>query len=775
VGSRYGREIGALDRHTRDLLVEVTLGQAERAFRELGLPAHGVAYLPPDQREEITRQLSDGYPQPLVSPGGNSSNTLYNIGLIQGGRAEPFSLHWFGSMKGRDPREILEPADSLRRVGVMPHCSEHSRAEAVALCVVEQDTRETLSIVVSRGSPPRVDPGWPTTDVLIVGLDVFLRTDGPTREWVGTCREIALIIDTTSSRAELAAITSSSVSEKIRWVFGRASELQSLGLLSESPHPALQAAEFVATGGSEPVAVWDPSRTSMLSLPVEPIDRPTGDDIGAGDAYAGAYLYGRISGAPIEDAHRFAAAWAKEVLLARGARLPPPTNLDTLFGERIDRHSSDTAEGRLFERIRQTHGLTLISGGQTGVDQFALASATALGLATFAILPLGGRTEIRDRTPLDDESFGGAYAIELGSSSFRYRTWANAYLADGTLVWDLHEGEGSKATRDACTSLGRPCLDLAGMTPSEAAHSVRRWMTRHRIRILNGAGNRSSLLSAEEKRHLKHAIDMVLRSAAGAVAGRFEDPVRIRSSIPTAQGHRGAAHPPRRLLTVGASNARSYRAFVERWLHERLGMQPGEPKRFVVEGERVRVAYLRPRDLPDLLGDPRVDAIMCGCDVLEDRGVEFTILVDTGLFNQLIALVGNETVATSEAWAQTNIVSQYPTLATKLLGEAGIARSVQSIDGSAEAWLLLRLGEVTAAVDTWRTGRTAEANNLKMLRALGSTSLVLATSPQRLRHRAAELEELADDLVSWLQAKPATPPAPNGRARLQGGIRNRSK
>ena len=77
------------------------------------------------------------------------------------------------------------------------------------------------------------------------------------------------------------------------------------------------AREFVITRGAQGALVWDGERElSVAAEPVQPVDT-----VGAGDMFAGAFLYGRSQGCSHEAAARFAAAAAGEVITTYGARL----------------------------------------------------------------------------------------------------------------------------------------------------------------------------------------------------------------------------------------------------------------------------------------------------------------------------------------------------------------------------------------------------------------------------------------------------------------------
>lgn len=84
-----------------------------------------------------------------------------------------------------------------------------------------------------------------------------------------------------------------------------------------------------------------------------------------------------------------------------------------------------------------------------------------MGLPVFAIVPENGR---REGCSIETFAKGeNIYfrKIELSSNSYRFRTYANVYYSDVTLIYDFVKGsEGTKATINACMELSRPYLLL---------------------------------------------------------------------------------------------------------------------------------------------------------------------------------------------------------------------------------------------------------------------------------------------------------------------------
>lgn len=133
----------------------------------------------------------------------------------------------------------------------------------------------------------------------------------------------------------------------------------------------------------------------------------------------------------------------------------------------------------------------IISGGQTGADQGALAAAKALGLTTGGWMPKGFRTEAGPRPE---------FAIEYGicqhsSTEYPPRTHANVLAADATLIFGNEYSPGCRLTANLCRNAGRPCLVIpwrsGRLMPS--AKGFLAWLEpMPENGTLNVAGNRES-------------------------------------------------------------------------------------------------------------------------------------------------------------------------------------------------------------------------------------------------------------------------------------------
>jgi hypothetical protein len=174
------------------------------------------------------------------------------------------------------------------------------------------------------------------------------------------------------------------------------------------------------------------------------------------------------------------------------------------------------AESALRRQVRDC-GLTVVTGGQTGVDTEAARSALKAGLPVHVIFPAGFRQEDGPLTASRRARLRGAELHELDDDSFRYRTWTCVYVSDAVILLDPAGGRGCQETISAARSLGRPLL--APEAGSTTAEQTEEWLRSTQASVLLLAGCRASVLG---RRHAGQGLRAQL-DAIMAGARRYRD------------------------------------------------------------------------------------------------------------------------------------------------------------------------------------------------------------------------------------------------------------
>lgn len=151
------------------------------------------------------------------------------------------------------------------------------------------------------------------------------------------------------------------------------------------------------------------------------------------------------------------------------------------------------AESGLRSAVRAAAGLTIVTGGQTGVDSYTAQAALRAGLPVHLVFPAGLRQEDGPLTPARGRRLAGAQLHELSDAGFEYRTWTCVYVSDVVLLLDPAGGTGCQETARAARLLGRPLLAPrpGQLTAARAAG----WLAETSARVVLVAGCRASLLA----------------------------------------------------------------------------------------------------------------------------------------------------------------------------------------------------------------------------------------------------------------------------------------
>ena len=128
----------------------------------------------------------------------------------------------------------------------------------------------------------------------------------------------------------------------------------------------------------------------------------------------------------------------------------------------------------------------IISGGQTGADRAALDWAIENGVGHGGWCPKGRKAE----DGILDAKYG---LFETPRADYLQRTEWNVKDSDGTVIFTLAPEltGGSKRTAEFAQKHQKPWLHVSAKTPN-LAETVRDFVAKNQIRLLNVAGSRAS-------------------------------------------------------------------------------------------------------------------------------------------------------------------------------------------------------------------------------------------------------------------------------------------
>ena len=158
----------------------------------------------------------------------------------------------------------------------------------------------------------------------------------------------------------------------------------------------------------------------------------------------------------------------------------------------------------------------IITGGQTGADQGALAACVQIGFPYGGWIPKGRRTE-KGKVP-------ARYRMrQHRSRHYPPRTEKNVVDSDGTVIFTYGKPDGgSLLTIDFAKQHGKPCLKVDLNRPHEAAVAkVVRWVKRNLPddAVLNVAGSRRSKAPGIHRAVKKAMRDVLTLICAAPDAG----------------------------------------------------------------------------------------------------------------------------------------------------------------------------------------------------------------------------------------------------------------
>lgn len=162
--------------------------------------------------------------------------------------------------------------------------------------------------------------------------------------------------------------------------------------------------------------------------------------------------------------------------------------------------------------------VTIISGGQTGVDELGLEVAKSLGIKTGGTAPKGFKQETSNKPELA-KLYGmseitaeqqAEYTIRTGKNDpYTARTEMNVRNSDGTVYFSHGESSdsgGKAATMRSAKEWKKPFLD------NPTVDELRKWIFDNNIQVLNVAGNRGSKLTSNQLENFRNILTEALKN-----------------------------------------------------------------------------------------------------------------------------------------------------------------------------------------------------------------------------------------------------------------------
>ncbi|PYQ30054.1 MAG: hypothetical protein DMF56_10035 [Acidobacteria bacterium] len=728
---------------TRDDIIIAPSGEIDAFLRTHAPDVHVRLAISSEEREAYRRFAAERGQQ-RWTPGGTVSNTLCAAASarVVGAAARsgtataegsgrhnaalrPGPIRWHGHAEFDDA--ILSDAGlaHLRAWGVALEPVWRKGFTREAYCLIEETTGDVRQIAIyEHNAQLQGDRDLQPCDLLVMTLCDALAADDALLDFIHRCDQLALLIADWRSPARLEQFAN------LRFLIGQRRDFVELALQDESSlrfASVVANVECIGTDGSRPVVWKERGARDAIHLPLE--SAPSAVHVlGAGDAYAGAFLACRIDGASVDDAHAMAQAQARAAMQSPSSHVPRSDDLNEIFPAHIERRSSSTTEASFATRLHLSPGLVITSCGQTGIDQLALQTARTFGVTAFAIMPEGKRTECSELGEGGPDRLDGATILELATPSYRFCTWANVFASDGTLLLDYAQSEGSEETRKAARWLGRPVLELRGVPADDVAARVVEWLDRHAVRVLNCAGTRMTRLGDTALAEARVMLQRALLAAAAAIARR--DCAMHAVDL--------AASAERTPVIVAAPNSAVMRSLLRAFFDDG-GIAAGPFKSgeltWNITSHALQVVFARSRDLPAMLRRGWAGYAIFGEDVRLEDGDQIEALFPLGVDPCRLVEIG-------DGESRSTCASAWPSVARDVMDPA---IDVVPVTGCVEAWL--RTGAIDCAIDTYQTGRAVEENGLRVARQLKTVHAWM-----HRRAASAPVHPLIAAFARWLHA-----------------------
>lgn len=305
-------------------LVDMEYSLGVEDLERMGIEKGVMTLVDVDHQSELMVYLADRHVH--RSAGGSAANTVIAVSQF-GGRG-------FYSCKIGDDELGRLYAGDLQANGVRTNAHEQREPGHTGRCLVfvtpdaDRTMHTYLGITGGLGRGELDEAALRDSSCLYI--EGYLATSDSARDAVAHAREVAreagVTVALSLSDPGIVAHFREGLMEMIGpgvdLIFANADE--ALGIAgSEDLDGAVSwmqgvASRFVITRGADDALVWD--GTDLIRVPARPV-RPI-DTVGAGDMFAGAFLYGLARGWDCRRAGEFASTAASRIITAYGPRLP---------------------------------------------------------------------------------------------------------------------------------------------------------------------------------------------------------------------------------------------------------------------------------------------------------------------------------------------------------------------------------------------------------------------------------------------------------------------
>lgn len=192
-------------------------------------------------------------------------------------------------------------------------------------------------------------------------------------------------------------------------------------------------------------------------------------------------------------------------------------------------------------------------------------------------------------------------------------------------------------------------------------------------------------------------------------------------------------------------------------LLEKSGLHlEGDPGRRLVArtpDPHVEVLFARPVDIPEYVSIGAADLGITGHDMVVERRVDISELLDLGFGRASLVLAVREDTpfASPRDLVGARVATEFPVIAGEYFEKMEIPVTLVTVGGACEATPYLGIAD--AIVDLMSSGNTLQSNRLRVIDRVLETSTVLIANRVSLATKKTKIEEIQVALESVVRAR----------------------